>query len=107
MNLFDDIPIGPSGPKRNLTPAENIAAAICFLLLPTAVVGLLMVTDLSKRPDIAMLWIPSVSAALAIVVCAALSVRFGRALMTVLGTVWWCFAAGTTMVVIDILVFPF
>jgi hypothetical protein len=105
MDWFDPI-VAPRGPARKLTPAENAAAMICLVAFPVVDLCLLF-TDLSKRPDIAMLWMPGIFTAAAIVVCVALRVHPWRAFTIVLGCLWWCFVASTTMVVIDILIFPF
>jgi hypothetical protein len=104
-----DIPIvpPPSGSRRKLTPAEHAASAVCLVVLPLIVLAICTVTDASKDPGVAVLWLPGVAAALAVVVCRLLRTGVGRTLVLTLGCLWWSFCAGVALVVIDILIFPF
>ena len=107
MDWFD-IPIVPGpGPGRDLSPSETAAALVCLVLLPLVDLGLVTVTDLSKRPDVAMLWLPGVFTALAVLVCRGLRIGAGRSIANAVGCLWWCFLASAALVVIDVLVFPF
>jgi hypothetical protein len=109
MNLFDLIPWTIPGPE----PApggdlrENVAGGVVVFGLPMVDLLLLTVTDLSKRPDMALLWLPVMFALAGAMVCVLARLSLGRSVVAVLGCIWWCLAAGFTLVVIDILIFPF
>jgi hypothetical protein len=103
-----DIPIvPPPGPRRKLALAEHAAAAVSLVVLPLIVLGICTVTDVTKDPGVAVLWLPGIAAASALVVSLALRMSVGRSIFLGLGCLWWSFVAGITLVVIDILIFPF
>ena len=109
MNLFDLIPWTIPGPEpapgRNLT--ENVAGGVVVFGLPMVDMLLLTVTDFSKRPDLALLWLPVMFALAGAMVCVLARVSLGRSIVAVLGCAWWCLVVGMALIVIDILIFPF
>ena len=105
-DLFNPVFPGPE-PGKGGTRSESIAGGVVVLGLPLVTLAILTVTELSKRPEIAMLWMPVGFTALGAIICAAVQMNLWRAFVAVLGCLWWCFVAGTTLVVIDILIFPF
>jgi hypothetical protein len=109
VNLFDLIPWTVPGPEpapgRNRT--EDIAGGVVVFGFPMVQLLLLTVTDLSKRPDMALLWLPLMFALAGAMVCVLARVSLSRSIVAVLGCIWWCMLAGLTLVVIDILIFPF
>jgi hypothetical protein len=109
MDLFDLVPIMPPGPgpAKDGDPREKLAGGVVVFGLPLIDLGLVTVTDLSKRPDLAMLWLPVTFTLIGALVCVLGRVSFRRSLVALLGCLWWCLVAGTCMVVIDILIFPF
>lgn len=108
MDLFDFVPAAPGPePPRGRNRRESVAGGVVVLGIPLVHVALLTVTDLSKRPDLAMLWLPVLFSLAGTFVCVAARVSLGRSLMAVLGCLWWCLLGGTALVVIDIVIFPF
>lgn len=108
MNLFDVIPWIPGPePARGRNRREDVAGGAVVFGLPVVDLFLLTVTDLSKRPDMALLWLPVMFALAGAMVCVLARVSLGRSLVAVLGCIWWCMVAGVTMIAIDILIFPF
>jgi hypothetical protein len=105
-DLFQPVASGPALPKAR-NRREEIASAVVVFGFPLIALVLLTVTDLSKRPDIAMLWMPVGFSVAGAVICAGVRMGLWRAFVSVLGCLWWCLLAGTALVVIDILIFPF
>ncbi len=108
MDLFD-VPFLPPGPDpppgRNR--AESVVAGVVVFVLPTLYLCLLTFTELTKRPDLAVLWGPAIVSLLGALVCVVARMSLGRAIVTVVGCLWWCLLAGLALVAIDILIFPF
>ena len=108
MDPLDPIPHVPGPrPPEDGNRTQDIAGGMVAFFLPLVAVCLLTVTELSKRPEIAMLWMPVFFTALGLVVCVVARMGPWRTFITSLACLWWCLVAGTTLVVIDILVFPF
>jgi hypothetical protein len=107
MDAFD-LPIAP-GPERprGRDRRENLAAGLVVFGLPSIYLAVLTVTDLTKQPGLAVLWLPAAIAALGAVVCVLARMSVGRSIATVVGCLWWCLVAAVTMVAVDILIFPF
>ena len=109
MDLFDFIPIVPPGPepKRSDRREENIAGGVVVFGLPTIDLFLLTLTELSKQPRLALLWLPVIFTLFGALICVLVRMSLGRTIVALLGCAFWCLAAGLTLVVIDILIFPF
>jgi hypothetical protein len=105
-DLFQPVASGPRLPKAR-DRREEIAGAVVAFGFPLIALVLLTVTELSKQPNIAMLWMPVGFSALGVVICAAVGMRLWRMFVVVLACLWWCLLAGFALVVIDILIFPF
>ena len=107
MDLFDlFVPSGPE-PASGGSRRESFLGGVVVFGLPLAYLCLLTVTDLSKDPGLALMWFPAGLSLLGVLVCVAGRVGVGRSIVAVVGCLWWCLVAGLTMVVIDILIFPF
>jgi hypothetical protein len=107
MDLFDLMPAPGPDPPRGRNRTEDLAGGVVVFGLPLLALCLLTVTDLSKRPEIAMLWMPAGFTLLGTFICVGARMSLGRSLVALLGCLWWCLLAGTCLVVIDILIFPF
>ena len=97
---------GPTPPQDG-DRTKDIAGGMVAFFLPLIAVFLLTFTELSKQPDIAMLWMPVVFTTVGLFVCVLSRMGPWRTFITSLACLWWCLVAGTTLVVIDILIFPF
>lgn len=108
MDPLDAIPYvpGPSPPQDG-NRAQNFVAGVVAFGLPMVALVLLTVTELSKRPDVAMLWMPVYFTGFGLVVCVLARLGPLRTLVTCLACLWWCVLAGFTLVLADILIFPF
>jgi hypothetical protein len=108
MDPLDAVPYapGPTPPEDGNRTQDIVGGAVAFFL-PLTAICLLTVTELSKQPSIAMLWMPIAFTALGLVVCVVVRMGPWRTFITSLACLWWCLVAGTTLVVIDILIFPF
>ncbi len=91
----------------SFTRVDDLASGVVMFGLPVVDLALLTVTDLSKRPDLALLWLPVTFALGGAMVCVLARLGVGRSLVVVLGCIWWCMLAGLALVVIDIMIFPF
>ena len=107
MDFFDFLPAPGPEPASGGTPKENRLGGLVVFGLPLLYFGILIVTDVTKDPGLALMWFPAGFTALGLLVCILGRVRFGRSLVAVVGCLWWCLVGGLTMVVIDILIFPF
>jgi hypothetical protein len=109
VDLFDFFPPIIPGPEpakgRNLR--EDVVGGVVVFGLPALALCLLMFTELSKRPDIAVLWMPVIFTLVGALICVLARMSIGRSIVALLGCLWWCLAVGFTLVVIDILIFPF
>lgn len=107
MDVFD-IPIVPGPePRPGRDRRENLVAGIVVFALPMAYLFVLALTELTKQPGLAVFQLPLIISALGAVVCVFARMSFVRSIVTVVGCLWWCLVAGVTMVVVDILIFPF
>jgi hypothetical protein len=107
MDAFDlFVPSGPE-PASGGSRRESFLGGVVVFGLPLAYLILLTVTDLTKDPGLALLKFPTALTALGALVCALGGVSFRRSFVAVVGCLWWCLVAGLTMVVIDIMIFPF
>lgn len=108
MDLFDLFPVapGPEPAKGGSTREKLVGGAVVFGL-PMLHLCLLTLTELSKRPSLAVLWLPATFAGIGAVACVLARVSLSRAITAVLGCAFWCLLVGLTMVAIDILIFPF
>ncbi|HEX2127277.1 MAG TPA: hypothetical protein VHF45_12050 [Thermoleophilaceae bacterium] len=107
MDVFD-LPIAPGPePPRGRDRRENVASGIVVFGLPAIYLAVLTVTDLTKQPGLAVLWLPAAIGALGAVVCVLARMGVGRSLVAAVGCLWWCLVAAVTMVAVDILIFPF
>jgi hypothetical protein len=108
VDIFD-APLPPPGPDpppgRSL--AENVAGGVVVFGLPLVYLCILIATDLTKRPDQALLWGPACFGLAGAVVCVLARLGLGRSIYAVAACLWWCLLAGLSLVVIDILIFPF
>ena len=107
MDLFDLVPISGPEPARGRTRGESVAGGVVVLGLPLVDLLLLTVTDLSKQPSMALLWLPVMFTLAGLAICVLARVSIGRTIVALLGCAFWCLAAGLTLIVIDILIFPF
>jgi hypothetical protein len=109
MDLFDVFAsmLTPPATARKRPRNESIAAALALLVLPAIDFCLLTFSELSKSPSVSLFWLPSTFTALSVLVCIRARVSAGPAIMLVLGCAFWCLVCGLTLVVIDILIFPF
>lgn len=105
-DIFTPIAPGPE-PAAGGNRTQNIVAGVVAFGLPVVTMAILTVTDLSKQPIVAMLWLPVVFTALGLVMCVLARMRAWQIFTTSLACLWWCLVAGTALVVIDILIFPF
>jgi hypothetical protein len=94
-------------PPRGRTGGHKLAEAVVSFGLPLIYLTLLTVTELTKRPEISVLYGPLAVGALGALICLLTRPRVGRAIVAVISCAWWCLLAGVTMVAIDILIFPF
>jgi hypothetical protein len=108
MDLFDPVPF-PRGPKRPRygDRRQEVAGGAVAFGLPIVALAILTVTDLSKQPMVAMVWMPAAFTAVGLCVCILTRMRPWRTFTTSLACLWWCLMAGLALVVIDILIFPF
>lgn len=107
MDVFD-LPIAPGPePQQGRGRSENLAAGIVVFGLPALYLLVLAVTDLTKQPGLAVLWLPAGIGALGALVCVVARMSVGRSIVSVVGCLWWSLVAAVTMVAIDILIFPF
>jgi hypothetical protein len=108
MDVLDVIPFPPGpDPPRGRDRRDDLANGAVVFGLPLVELLILTVTDLSKRPEVAMLWLPVLFTLAGAMICVLARVSLGRSVVALLGCLWWCLVAGTTLVVIDILIFPF
>ena len=108
MDLFDLIPFVPGPePARGRNVREDVAGGVVVFGLPALALLLLTVTDLSKDPGVALLRLPLAFGLVGALVCGLAPLSLGRLIVAVLACVWWCLVVGLTLVVIDILIFPF
>jgi hypothetical protein len=75
--------------------------------MPLVYLLVLTFTELTKQPELAVMQLPLIISAVGAVVCVLARMSFGRSIVAVIGCLWWCLLAGVTMVVVDILIFPF
>jgi hypothetical protein len=107
MDIFD-IPVVPPGRERQRPDRrQDLPAGIVVFAFPAIYLAVLTVTELTKHPGLALLWFPAGISALGAAVCILTRMSVGRSIVAVIGCLWWCLVAGLTMVVIDILIFPF
>ncbi len=107
MDLFDLFPAAGPEPAKGGSPREQLVGGVVVFGLPTLHLCLLMLTELSKQPALAVLWLPATFSAIGVLVCVLVRLSVGRSIVAVLGCLWWCLLVGLTMVAIDILIFPF
>lgn len=107
VDLFDLVPAPGPEPAPGGTRREDLLGGLVVFGLPSIYLCILTFTEPTKDPGRALLWWPVGFTLLGVVVCVAGRVRLGRSIVAVVGCLWWCLAAGLTMVVIDILIFPF
>lgn len=108
MDPLDFAPLAPpQGRRRGGDRTENVVAGLVTFGLPLVYLAVLTVTDLTKRPGLAVLYLPAFIAAAGALVCIGGRVGLRRSVVTVAGCLWWCVVAAVTMVAVDILIFPF
>lgn len=107
MDVFD-LPIVPGPePPRGRDRRENLVAGVVVFALPLVYLFVLALTELTKQPGLAVFQLPLIISALGAVVCVLARMSFVRSIVSVVGCLWWCLVAGVTMVIVDILIFPF
>jgi hypothetical protein len=109
MDLFDFFPVsGPEGlgPRRKLTPDENIASFLVMIGLPLVDFCLVMFAGLAKHPGLAIVWLPVVLVALGALICRRLRVGTGQAVMLLLGCGFWCFIVSLCVVAMESFILP-
>jgi hypothetical protein len=108
MDLFDLFPVatGPEPAKGGSAREKLVGGAVVFGL-PMLHLCLLTLTELSKQPSLAVLWLPATFAGIGALACVLARLSLGRAIVAVLGCLWWCLFVGLALVAIDILIFPF
>jgi hypothetical protein len=107
MDLFDLFPVAGPEPAKGGSPREKVAGGVVVFGLPMIHLGLMTVTELSKHPKLAVIWLPLTYTMIGALICIGARMNLGRAIVAVLGCAWWCLFVGLTLVVIDILIFPF
>ncbi|HEX8745201.1 MAG TPA: hypothetical protein VF712_18900 [Thermoleophilaceae bacterium] len=108
MDIFD-LPFlpGPRPPRGGGDPRDELVGGAVAVGLPLIYLCVLIPTDLTKQPDLAVLWLPVGLGLVGAAICLLTRISLGRAIVAVLSCMWWSLVAALTMVVVDILVFPF
>jgi hypothetical protein len=107
MDLFDLLPVAGPEPAKGGSPREKVAGVVVVFGLPMIHLALLTVTELSKKPSLAVFWLPLTYVLIGALVCMGVRMNLGRAIVALLGCAFWCLLVGLTLVAIDILIFPF
>src|SRR3712207_4716664 len=108
MDLFDLVP-PPTGPepKPAASKRADLLAGLVVVGLPALYLCVLIPTQPALRPDLAVLWGPVLLGLVGALVCVLGRLGLRRSVVATAGCLWWSLVAGVTMVVVDIIIFPF
>jgi hypothetical protein len=107
MDAFDFfVPSGPE-PPRGRSLSHNIAAGVVVLGLPLVDMFIVLIANLSKRPETAVFWLPLGFGLLGALICRVVRMSLGQSVVSVLVCLGWCAFASVCLVMMDIFIMPF